>query len=103
MKHPEKGFFAQVYDLVEEIPAGKVLSYGDIAMILGNPRAARIVGYAMSSVPRGRNLPCHRVVYQDGSLVPQAFHGLKNHRRMLEEEGVTFLENGKIDMKKHSY
>ncbi len=103
MKQLGKGFFAQVYDVVEWIPAGKVLSYGDIAMILGNPRAARIVGYAMSSAPRERNLPCHRVVYQDGSLVPHAFHGLENHRRMLEEEGVTFLKDGRIDMKKHSY
>lgn len=103
MEGNNKGFFEKVYELVAKIPPGKVLSYGDIAMMLGNPQAARIVGYAMSSAPQERDLPCHRVVYQDGRLVPGAFGGKDNHRRILESEGVTFLKDGRIDMRKHSY
>lgn len=72
-------------------------------MLLGNPRAARIVGYAMRAAPKERGLPCHRVVYQDGSLVNSAFGGIKNHRLLLEAEGVTFLQDGRIDMGRHSY
>lgn len=99
-----KGFFEKVYDIVAKIPAGKVLTYGEIAMMLGNPRASRIVGYAMAGAPQERNLPCHRVVYKDGSLVGgNAFGGKENHRRILEEEGITFLKNGCIDLAKHIF
>ncbi|NLK07316.1 MAG: MGMT family protein [Firmicutes bacterium] len=100
----KSNFFEKVYEIVEQIPSGEVYTYGQIAMMLGNPRAARIVGYAMSSAPRERNLPCHRVVYQDGRLAPGGiFGGKENQRRLLEEEGITFLNNGRIDMDEHGW
>ncbi len=98
-----KGFFEQVYDIVVTIPQGSVITYGTIAQMLGRPGAAKLVGYAMHSAPYDRNLPCHRVVNRNGTMAPGGiFGGEKNQRRILEEEGVTFLENGCIDMELHA-
>lgn len=93
-------FPKRVYSLVSRIPAGKVTTYGQLAMMAGSPRASRIVGAAMYRAPAG--LPCHRVLYADGSLCcDRAFGGKRIQRQLLEEEGVAFLENGKVDLRKH--
>lgn len=98
-----RGFFQQVYDIVVTIPPGSVITYGTVAQMLGRPRAAKLVGFAMHSVPFDLDLPCHRVVNRTGSMAPGGiFGGDKSQRRMLEEEGVTFLENGCIDMERHA-
>lgn len=95
-------FFDQVYEIVEKIPEGSVITYGMIAQMLGRPKAARIVGYAMSCAPLERNLPCHRVVNREGNMAPgDIFGGEERQRRLLIKEGVTFLNNGCIDMGKH--
>ena len=97
-----KGFFEEVYKIVSRIPEGSVMTYGMIADMLGNPRASRIVGYAMNSAPPELNLPCHRVVNKEGRMSPgDIFGGEDKQRRMLEKEGVTFNDNGCIDMEKH--
>lgn len=97
-----KSFFERVYDIVSEIPMGKVASYGQIGTMLGSPRGARTVGWAMQAAPSGRKLPCHRVVNRTGTLAPgDIFGGYEVQRSMLESEGVTFLGDGRIDMKKH--
>lgn len=87
-------FSAQVYELVAQIPPGKVVSYGQIARLLGNPRGARRVGWAMGRCPD--NLPWQRVVMADGSIAggPSALV----RRVMLEAEGVSFLPSGRVDM-----
>ena len=90
-------FFSRVYDIVLQIPPGRVVTYGQIAWMVGSPRAARVVGYAMSKAPEG--LPCHRVVNRTGTLAPeQAFLGEKNQRFLLKLEGIRFLNDGRIDM-----
>jgi methylated-DNA-protein-cysteine methyltransferase-like protein len=97
-----KGFFDKVYDIVADIPEGEILTYGQIAAMVGSPRASRIVGYAMNSAPLGRKLPCHRVVSKTGQLAPDdVFGGKEKQREMLEREGINFLENGCIDMKSY--
>jgi methylated-DNA-protein-cysteine methyltransferase-like protein len=97
-----QGFFGQVYEIVAKVPPGSVITYGMIAQMLGRPRAARLVGYAMNRVPYDLKLPCHRVVNREGTMAPgDIFGGEENQRRLLAEEGVTFLENGCIDMEKH--
>lgn len=96
----EKGFFAAVYAVVAQIPAGKVATYGQVALLAGKPGAARVVGWAMAGAPPELNLPCHRVVAQTGQLAPEyAFGGKDAQRRMLEGEGVIFLKGGRIDMR----
>lgn len=67
-------FYQRVYRIVSEIPAGSVMTYGQIAFYAGKPRAARFVGRAMRLAPPG--LPCHRVVGKNGALAPaEAFGG----------------------------
>lgn len=87
-------FFHQVHALVSHIPSGKVASYGQIAGMLGDPRRARTVGWAMHGCQEG--LPWHRVVKADGSLAKTELFELQ--MAMLESEGVHFLSNGRIDM-----
>ena len=87
-------FFNQVYSIVEQIPCGKVVSYGQIARMLGRPRAAREVGRAMRCCPE--HLPWQRVVMADGSVTGGLYAELR--KALLEEEGVAFLPDGRVDM-----
>ena len=92
--------FQRVYEITARIPYGRVTTYGQIARLLGNPRLSRIVGCALNGAPA--DLPCHRVVNAKGELSGAfAFGGEKRQRELLEAEGVGFLENGAVDLKKH--
>lgn len=92
-------FPKRIYDLVSQIPAGKVSTYGQLALLAGFPRAARIVGAALQRAPQG--LPCHRVLYRDGTLCcDQAFGGKEIQRQLLEQEGIPFLPDGRVDLKR---
>ena len=77
-------FYERVYELVRRIPAGKCASYGQLALMLGNPRASRAVGHAMRAC-RTPGVPCHRVVGAGGSLTGYG-GGLENKRFLLELE-----------------
>lgn len=95
-----EGFFDRVYSVVEQIPCGMVATYGQIAALIGAPRSARYVGYALHANPRPGETPCHRVVFADGSLARGfAFGGPDAQRQLLEAEGVTFLDDGRVDLK----
>ena len=94
-----QGFFERVYGVVMSIPRGKVLTYGDVARMCGAPRMSRQVGWALHVNPRPGVIPCHRVVFADGSLAKGfAFGGSGVQRAMLKEEGVRFLTDDKVDM-----
>lgn len=93
-----------VYEVVRQIPAGRVASYGQVARMVGRPRNARFVGYALHVNPEPGIIPCHRVVFKDGSLAPGfAFGGEDEQRRLLEAEGVAFLDDGRVDMTRHTW
>ena len=94
--------FDRVYEIVRQIPPGKVAYYGQIAAMLGMPRAARMVGTALSQCPSGSGTPCHRVVDKTGGTKP-TFDDFApgTQRHMLEAEGVAFLPNGRVDMARH--
>jgi len=87
-------FFEQVYAIVAQIPYGKVVSYGQIAWMLGSPRGARQVGWAMRTCPD--HLPWHRVVLADGTVAGGLYADMRRLR--LEAEGVLFLPDGRVDM-----
>lgn len=92
-------FFERVYTMVEQIPRGMVATYGQIARLIGEPRRARYVGFALHANPRPGIVPCHRVVFADGSLCEGfAFGGIDVQRGLLEEEGVRFTPAGKVDL-----
>lgn len=88
--------FAEIYQIVQKIPIGKVATYGQISKILGT-RDSRRVGQALHA-NKDRRVPCHRVVFADGSLAPgYAFGGLFEQMKKLKKEGVKF--NGdKVDL-----
>ncbi len=94
-----KGSMADFYRALEAVPKGCVVSYGQLAALAGRPKAPRMAGKAVSSVPSGMGLCCHRVVHSDGSLVK----GWTEQRHILTCEGVGFLPSGKVDMKKFSW
>lgn len=94
---PDPGLYGRIYTLCAAIPRGKVATYGQLALLCGHPRAARLVGQAMRHAPAG--LPCHRVIRADGSMAPgDAFGGQGLQQKMLEDEGVVFLANGHVDL-----
>ena len=98
------GFFEEVYSLVKMIPEGKVATYGQIARLIGQPRKAKIVGWALHSNPYRGIVPCHRVVNRNGQLSGAfAFGGMEQQRKLLEAEGIGFNEDGTIDLGKHSW
>lgn len=88
-------FRQEVYQVVAAIPPGRVITYGQIASLIGHPQCSRQVGRALHDVPDGLHLPCHRVVNSQGRLAP--FWG--EQLSLLEAEGVTFRKNGCVDMK----
>ena len=94
-----EGFFERVYEVVQQIPEGMVATYGQIARLVGEPRKARYVGYALHSNPRPGEIPCHRVVFADGRLASGfAFGGEGVQRRLLEDEGIAFLDDTHVDL-----
>jgi len=92
-------FFEQVYQVVRCIPHGKVASYGQVARLLGKPRGARTVGWALHSLPEGSDVPWQRVLNARGIITLDA-HGPGGaiQRALLEAEGVVFDEQGRIDL-----
>lgn len=91
--------FEKIYEVVKTIPKGKVMSYGQVAFLAGNPHWSRVVGYALHANPEPGVIPCHRVVMKDGSVSPGfAFGGSEIQRQLLESEGVVFTFDGKVDM-----
>ena len=92
------GFNEAVYEVVRQIPPGYVASYGQVARMVGRPRNARFVGFALHANPEPGIIPCHRVVFKDGSLAPGfAFGGPEAQRALLEGEGVSFV-GARVDM-----
>ena len=85
-------FFDRVYEVVRKIPKGEVVTYGEVARVVGT-RDARRVGQALHA-NRDKNVPCHRVVFADGSLAPgYAFGGPEEQKKRLLAEGVKFRYN----------
>ena len=95
--------FEKIYEVVKSIPEGKVATYGQVALLAGNPRWARVVGYALHVNPVPGVIPCHRVVNREGKVAPGfAFGGEGVQRQLLESEGIVFDPDGRIDLEKYS-
>lgn len=97
MEHSQNTF-SLIYNVVRRIPRGKVATYGQVAMLAGNPRWSRVVGYALHVNPEPGAIPCHRVVNRSGETSSAfAFGGEDMQRLLLQEEGVTFTD-GRVDL-----
>lgn len=98
MPKKELFFFEKVYDVVREIPFGRVCSYGLIARYLGSPQSARMVGWAMNASHIKEDVPAHRVVNRIGLLTgKQHFEGTNLMQQLLESEGIQIKENQVVD------
>ncbi len=90
----------RVYLVVQQIPAGQVATYGQIASIVGNC-TARMVGHAMAATPGGRDIPWHRVINAQGKVSLRArSEGAALQRQLLEDEGVRFSQSNRVNFKK---
>ena len=85
-----------VLSVVASIPPGRVATYGQIAWMIGRPGNARLVGRVLSQAGWYGDYPCHRVVNHAGRTAP----GWAEQRALLEAEGVAFLLNGRVDLKR---
>ncbi|MBM9499300.1 MGMT family protein [Leptospira sp. 201903071] len=97
----ETSFFKEVYTLVKKVPKGKVTSYGRIASLLGKPRAARAVGYALNALSKSQEqkVPWQRVINSQGKI---SFRGDTGRsilqKKILEDEGIKFSVNEIVDL-----
>jgi methylated-DNA-protein-cysteine methyltransferase-like protein len=99
---PVASFHERIYDVVRQIPRGRVASYGQIAAYAGmcTPRQA---GYAMAAL-RDTSVPWHRVVNSKGRIsFPENSRGAVQQRQLLEDEGIEFDRSGRIDLKKYGW
>jgi methylated-DNA-protein-cysteine methyltransferase-like protein len=89
-----ENFFSRVYDVVKQIPYGRVTSYGAVAKYLGAARSARMVGWAMNASHTIEDVPAHRVVNKQGLLTGKHhFGGTNLMQQLLESEGVVVIDN----------
>lgn len=95
--------FEKIYDVVKQIPYGKVATYGQVALLAGNPRWARVVGYALHVNPDPESIKCHRVVNRNGEVSKSfAFGGENMQILLLQDEGVEVID-GKVDLKVYQW
>ncbi len=92
-----RALFPRVYDIVRQVPRGKVTTYGDVAQLVGSGCDARVVGYAMAACPD--DVPWQRIINAQGKISLQGESAQKQRMR-LEAEGIAFDARGKVDLKR---
>jgi len=93
-------YYERVYEIVAQIPEGKVSTYGAIARYLGIASGARMVGYALNKVAE-TNIPAHRVVNRNGELTGRVHFPDDTMRERLQQEEVTFVDDYQVDIESH--
>lgn len=96
-------FTKRVIEIIQSIPEGRVMTYGQIARIAGSPRGARQVVRILHSMSKKYNLPWHRVINGKGELSRKNEEMFEAQRRFLEEEGIVFQSENKIDLKSYGF
>lgn len=91
-------FTKKIVEVIKNIPEGHVLTYGTVAELAGNPRAARQVAWALKSLSGKYQLPWHRVINSKGEISLPSKRGKELQRELLEQEGVAFSDNGHVDL-----
>ena len=94
---------ARIYETIRDIPSGRVASYGQIAEIAGIPRGARQVGWALRQLPRGHDVPWHRVITASGRIAFEAGSAhFEKQRRLLKKENIAVV-SGRVDMSRYRW
>ncbi len=99
MKFDGVEFAKGVRDVVRAVPAGMVLTYGEVAVLAGWPGRARMVGRILGAIGMDSDVPCHRIVNAQGRIAPH----WPSQRQLLESEGVAFTSSGLVDMPRHHW
>lgn len=94
--------FQKIYSIVVTIPKGKVMTYKQVAILAGITNT-RVVGFALRANKNPNTIPCHRVVGSNGKLIGYAFGGIKEKKKILQNEGVLFLDNETVNMQQSAY
>lgn len=96
-----EGFHRRVYDVVRRVPRGAVTTYGDVATVLGSPRVARHVGWALAAIgPDDADVPWHRVINAQGRISHKGdLVRAEEQRRRLVAEGIAFDRSGRVDLR----
>ncbi len=94
-------FTQRIINIIKKIPEGKVLTYGFIAKLAGNPGAARQVSWILHSSSKKYNLPWHRVISSKGKISLKAVEDCEYQKNLLEQEGIKFSDGFKLDLKEY--
>lgn len=98
-----KNTFEKIYEVVKQIPRGKVATYGQVAALAGNKRWARVVGYALHANPSEQEIPCYRVVTKEGYVSKAFVFGGENRQiELLKADGIEF-QDGHVIMEKYQW
>jgi len=93
-----------VYAMVSRIPEGRIATYGQVATLIGFPRNARQVGYALAALENNSRVPWHRVINAKGKISPRGLDGCDDYQRLLlEEEGIIFDDKDCISLKQFQW
>lgn len=96
---PSATSYSRIYTVVRRIPAGRVATYGQIAILAGLPGHARQVGYALHALSEHHDVPWHRVINAQGRISLRGERGYDDlQRRLLEAEGVVFDSNDRVSL-----
>ena len=102
-ERPASGLYETIWKTVRRIPRGRVASYGQVARVAGLQSHARLVGYALHSLPPGVPVPWHRVINAQGKIsLPERNRHRRLQQQLLESEGIVF-RRGRVDMKKFGW
>ena len=94
----------RIWQVIMMIPAGKIATYGDVARQAGLPGGARRVGRSLRNLPRGTTIPWYRVINAQGRIsLPEGSTSYYTQRERLEAEGLVFLGNGRISMRRYRW
>jgi methylated-DNA-protein-cysteine methyltransferase-like protein len=102
-KRMTSNLFNQFYEIIFKIPKGKVATYGQVAILAGQPYSARMVGWALHSLPANTQLPWHRVINAQGKSSLAEASQRQLQQALLETEGILFDENGRVDLEKFQW
>ena len=98
----QSGAFQKIYEVVRRIPRGSVMTYGEVAALAGNPRWARVVGYALHANPDPGGIPCYRVVNRLGMVSSAfAFGGGNAQIELLRADGIDVSDDGTVELERY--
>ena len=99
-----QNFYFRCYQVVRRIPKGRVATYGQVATLLGNPRAARMVGWALNALKPDTKVPWQRVINREGYISTRCLeHPKVAQKALLEDDGVEVSSDFVVNLEKYGW